>query len=398
MSRGSESAAVLRAGETRLLTSAFALLFGATTAVFLTFGVLVLSLPLYVRDELGRSDLAVGLAMGAASVGSILAGPPAGRLADRSGRRLVMAVGAAAMSAGYLALALEPSLAAIVPIRAVAGAAEAAFVVAAWTVAADLAPEGRTGEAVSLATAGAYVGLAAGPVIGDFVVSSLGYPLVWTLAAMVATGAGVAALVLPETRREHDEEPSRGWLPPRAALLPGLVILLALLGFGGFNAFAALHAREVGLERPGLVFAVFAGIVVAVRVLGRTLPDRLGARVAASVACSAIVCGLLVLAAWHTVPGLLVGTAVFAGGQALAYPAVALLAAARAPASEQSATFGAVIAFVDVALLSGALILGIAAETAGYGAVFLAGAVSATVGLALVIRITTRTQEPPVVP
>lgn len=381
--------------DARVLTPAFAIVMAATTGIFTTFGVLVLSLPLYVRDELGRSDLAVGLAIGVASVGAIVASPLAGRLADRRGRRVLLAAGAAVMMAGYLALALEPGLAALVPIRAVAGAAEAAFVVAAWTVAADLAPEARKGEAVSLATAGAYVGLAVGPVVGDFLVSSLGYSLVWVLSALVAAGAGAAALVLPETRGDHGGEAPPGWLPPRAALLPGLVLLLALLGFGGFNAFAALHAREVGLERPGVVFAVFAGIIVAVRVFGRTIPDRLGARAAATAACTAVASGLLLIAAWQTVPGLLVGAAVFAAGQALAYPAVALLASARAPAAEQSATFGAVIAFVDIALLSGALVLSVAAETAGYGAVFLAGAASAALGLVVLWRIAPVAREVP---
>lgn len=379
---------MLPPAELRVRSPVFVLVVAVSGAVFATFGVVVLALPLYVRDELGRSDLAVGLAMGAASIGAIFVGPLSGRLADRLGRRPIMLAGAAVTAAGYLALALEPPLAAVVPIRVVAGAAEAAFVVAAYTVAADLVPESRKGEALSLVTAGAYVGLALGPIAGDLIVGEGRYALAWLAAAAVAAAVGVGAWVLPETRPAQDGEAPRGWLPPRAALLPGVVLLLALLGFGGFNAFAALHARAVGLERPGLVFVVFAGIVVLVRVFGRTLPDRLGARLAASAACVAVVCGLVVLAAWQSVPGLFLGTAIFAGGQAFAYPSIAVLASERAPAAEQSAMLGAVIAFVDIALLSGALVLSIAAEAAGYGAVFLCGAVSAAVGLAVLVRIT----------
>jgi predicted MFS family arabinose efflux permease len=189
-------------------------------------------------------------------------------------------------------------------------------------------------------------------------------------------------LATAETRPVGDEEAPRGFLPPRSALLPGLILLLALIGFGGFNAFVALYARDdVGLGRPGLVFLVFAGVVIAVRLVGRTLPDRLGARVAASVACAAVAAGLVVVTLWTSAAGLLVGTAIFAFGQAFAYPAIALLATARATPAERSAALGAVIAFVDVALASGAFVLGIAADAWGYRAVFAAGAASGLAGL-----------------
>lgn len=365
----------------------------ATTAVFASFGILVVALPLYIRDELGRSDLGVGIAIGAASIGAIIAGPLAGRLADRHGRRLFLFGGGATMLVGYLALALEPSFAAVVALRIVAGAGESAFVVAAYTMATDVTPSGRHGEAMSLITTGSYVGLAIGPIVGDLAVDQQGFALAWLLAAAAVGLAGVIALAVRETRPARDEELSPGLLPPRSALLPGVVLLLALLGFGGFNAFAVLHAREIGVERPGLVFLVFAGVVILVRLFGRTLPDRLGARVAASTACAAVAAGLVIVAAWQAPAGLFIGTAVFAVGQAFAYPAIALLAMSRSTAAERSAAVGAVIAFVDVALVTGAFLLGIAAEFAGYGAVFLFGAVSAAGGLVLLSRVSVKPAE-----
>jgi predicted MFS family arabinose efflux permease len=374
----------------RVLNRPFLLVLAASFAVFASFGILVVALPLYIRDELGRSDLGVGIAVGTAAVGAILTGPVTGRLADRWGRRLFLFAGLALMLAGYVVLALEPPFAVIVPLRAVAGAGEALFVVAAFTMAADLAPPGRHGEAMSLVTTGSYLGLAVGPIAGDLAVDVEGFAFAWLLAAGAVVLAAVAALAARETRPLHDDEPSRALFPPRAALLPGLVLFLALLGFGGFNAFAALHAREVGLERPGLVFLVFAGVVVFVRLFGRTLPDRLGPRAAASTACTAVACGLVIVAAWQSEAGVLIGTAVFAIGQAFAYPAAALLAMTRAAPSERSAAVAAVIAFVDVALLAGAFVLGFAADAAGYDAVFAFGAVSALCGLVLLARMAPR--------
>jgi MFS family permease len=377
----------MEAAPRRVLTREFSLVCVATFAVFATFGIVVLAVPLYVRDELARSDLAVGTAMGAASIGAIVVGPVAGRLADRHGRRVVLYSAITVMTAGYLGLALEPSFAVVTGIRLVVGGAESAFVVAAYTMAADLAPAAQRGEAMTLITVASYLGLAVGPIVGDVALDAGPFALAWTIAAAAVALAAVAVASVRETRPPADEVAPRGWLPPRSALLPGLVLLLALIGFGGFSAFAALHAREVGLSRPGLVFFVFAGVVVLVRVVGRTLPDRLGPHITASAACATIACGLVVVAAWQTPVGLFVGTAVFAVGQALAYPAISLLAMGLATPAERSAAVGAVVAFVDVALASGAFVLGVAARAAGYGAVFTAGAVSALVGLALVSRL-----------
>jgi hypothetical protein len=73
----------------------------------------------------------------------------------------MLVLGAAGMLLGYFALLLEPPLAGVVGIRLFAGLAEAAFVIAAYTVVTDIAPEARRGEAISLATVASYLGLAA---------------------------------------------------------------------------------------------------------------------------------------------------------------------------------------------------------------------------------------------
>ena len=382
--------------EPRLGSRSFVLVVVSTFGVFASFGFLVYALPLYTRDVLDASDAGVGLAMGAASIGAILVGPPSGRLSDRLGRRPMLFAGAFVMLAGYLVLALEPPFGVVVPLRVVAGAAEAAFVVAAYTMAIDLAPDDRHGEATSLVTVGSYAGLALGPPAAALVLGDDRFTLVWIVAAALVATSALCAAFVPETRHAH-EEAHAGWLPPRRALMPGVVLFLAILGFGGFNAFVVLYARDIGVAHPGLVFVLFGAVVIAVRVFGRRLPDRLGSLVAASLACTAIAAGFVIVAAWDAPAGLYVGTAVFALGQALAYPALVLLAMGRTPPSERSAAVGAVAAFVDVALATGGLALGLVADAFDYQAVFVVGAVSALVGLVLlqeVGRERTRAVEP----
>jgi MFS family permease len=366
-----------------VLTAAFVRVWLATFGAFASFGMLVLALPLYTKDELGASSVGVGLAVGAASVTSVIFSTLSGRLGDRHGRRPLLLLGGAGMIVGYLALALGPGLPAIIGIRLVAGAAEATFVVGAYTIVMDITPEERRGEGVSLVTLASYLGLTVGPVAADLIRGDNRFWLVWLVAAtLVLTSTGIVA-TLRETKPESDAAASPSWLPPRGALRPGLLVLLGLLGFGGFAAFAAIYARDLGIGHPGLVFALFGGVISLVRLLGRKLPDTLGARrtLALSFVCLAI--GMATVGAWQSVTGLLIGTVVFGAGQAMTYPSAMLLAIEATGGAERSAAVGSVGAFVDVAIGLGAFTLGGVAKYWGYGGAFLVASAVALSGLIL---------------
>jgi len=80
--------------ETRLLTGPVLRVWIANLGAFTSFGALLLTLPLYSRDELAASDIGVGIAVGAGSISALLLSAPAGRIADRRGRRKVIVAGA----------------------------------------------------------------------------------------------------------------------------------------------------------------------------------------------------------------------------------------------------------------------------------------------------------------
>jgi predicted MFS family arabinose efflux permease len=100
--------------------------------------------------------------------------------------------------------------------------------------------------------------------------------------------------------------------------------------------------------------------------------------------------GLATIGAWQSMPGLLVGTVVFAAGQALMYPSAVLLAMESTTPAERSAAVGSVGAAVDVAIGLGALTLGGVAAVWGYAGAFLAAALVALSGLLAAARVRPR--------
>ncbi len=373
--------------DSRLLSRDFVRVWVATLGAFASFGMVVLALPLYAKDELGRGSAGIGIAMGAASLTSIVFSTLSGRFADRRGRRPLLLAGGAVMVACYLALALTPELAGVIGIRLIAGAAEATFVVGAYTVIADIAPESRRGEALSLVTLASYLGLTIGPVLADLVLGDGRFTAVWLVTAGLVVVSLAMLVTFRETKPQVDLAASPGWLPPRGALVPGLLVLVGLLGFGGFVTFAALYARDLGIDRPGLVFALFGGVICLVRAFGRKLPDALGARRTLVLSFVTLAAGLAMIGGWQSTTGLLVGTVVFAAGQALTYPSAVLLAMEATSAAERSATVGTVGAFVDVAIGFGAFTLGGVAAVSGYGGAFLVASLVALSGLIVLVPL-----------
>jgi MFS family permease len=351
-------------------------------------------LPLYARGPLGEGDIGVGLAVGMSSPTALVFQPLAGRLGDRRGRRLLIVGGSLAMAISIAAYTVVGSLAALIVLRLVTGVGEALVFVGTGTVIADLAPAARRGEALSLYTVGFWSALAIGPFTGEVVLGGDRFDAVWLVAAAAAALAAVAGLALPETR-PATTEPSSGKLLHPAALRPGIVLGMAVLGFAGFNAFVALYARELGLDGAGPLFFVFAVVVVSIRILGRRIPDRMGAKRASGLALVLIASGLVVIGLWSSEVGLFAGTVVFAVGLALAFPSLMMLAIADAPTADRSAVVGTFTAFADVGFAVGAMSLGAVADAAGYDSVFLTAAVVSLAGTVVLARIPTSLRVEP---
>jgi MFS family permease len=296
---------------------------------------------------------------------------------------------AAVAVAGYV---ISDSLPLLVVLRLLTGAGEAMVLVGAATMATDLAPPTRRGEALSIFSLGLWGGLALGPLVGELALGDARFDAVWLLAAVCCLVAGLVGLALPETAPA--KEPSTARLIHHAAIGPGLVLAFTVLGFAGLGTFGALYARDLGLEGAGSVFLVFSAVVVSTRVLARQVPDRLGPKRTGRIALSLIAAGLFTIGLWNVPAGLFVGTVVVAFGHALAFPSLMTLAVNAGPASERSSIVGTFSAFTELGFLVGALSLGAVASSLGYDGVFVVCAFGPLLGVAVLSRITVRRAVP----
>jgi MFS family permease len=354
---------VSTASRDSLLTPAFVALTIAELLYFTAAGVLLAATPLFARDDLRAGETAIGIALGAFSASTLLLRPFAGRWSDRHGRRPLLIGGVMLFAVVVLGHLLVHSIAALVVLRLLLGTAEAAFFVASFAALADLAPPGRTGEALSLNSLALYLGIATGPGLAQVAIQLGGFRGAWLTAAALAAVACLLATRVPETN--SDTSGDAGLLLHPAALGPGAALAAGLAASAAFLGFGVLHARDVGLVPWALAPLTFGATVVILRVALRTLPDRSDPRRLTAMALVVNAAGLLVLGAWATPAGVIAGALLLGLGTTLITPAVFATVLSRVPPSERGSAVATTSLFIDVGLTGGPVGIGVVAAYAG---------------------------------
>lgn len=379
----------MTAAPERLFTVPFVLLAVCELAYFGAAGLTIPLTPLFAEGPMGANELWVGITVGAFSVSTVALRPFAGRLSDRRGRRPLFIGGALLCAVALAAHAVAPNLAVLIGLRLVLGVAEAFFFVAAFAALADLAPDGRAGEALSFNSLALYLGIALGPLLGEWLLGLGGFAVAWLGGAGLALAAVVLAAFIGETAppRAADAAPTPLFHP--AALAPGLAIFAGTAAMGGFLAFVALHAPRVGMPTSGPVLLLFGLVVVGCRIVFARLPDRVPPFRLAAAALALAAAGMFVAGLAGSAAGLLVGVALLAGGMAFLTPAIFAATLARVPADERGSAMATVSVFIDLAFGAGPILVGAVAGLASIPAGFAAtGAMAAVaaVGVWLLLQ------------
>jgi MFS family permease len=368
----------------RLVTPVFLLITLSTFAYFLSVGATIPTLPRFVEGPLGGGNVAVGLVVGSFSIAAVILRPFAGGFSDRKGRRLLIVAGGTIVGIATLSILFVHSLVPLVILRAMTGLGEAFFYVGAASAINDLAPDSRRAEALSFFSLALYLGIAVGPVIGEVTLDIADYSAVWIIAAAFSIIAGLLAISVPETRTTS-EHPRTRLIHP-AGLVPGVVLASGIWGLAGFNSFVPLYALKLGLSGSRLVFVLFSGLVLVIRLFGARLPDRIGHMKMARIALALDVVGLATIGLWASPAGLFAGAAIFAVGQAFLFPSLMSIAIGSTPREERGSVVGTFTAFFDLAFGLGAVSLGAVSEALGFSGLFLSASAIAAAGCLLLLK------------
>jgi MFS family permease len=342
----------------KIFTLNFATLFGAAFLIFFALDFYIPVLPFYVVER-GGSENAVGLLMGIFTFFSVVLRPFQGRRADRTGRKKLLLLGIGVYALAGLALLALPAVGPLFVIRALQGLGWGAFLLAFNTMAIDLAPPARRGEAVGLIGIAPPLSLATAPLLGEALRGTGGgYTLLFAISVAAALGALLLAALIKEPPADRGAAAGIQPLLSRKVLLPSLMIFFITFTFGGIITFLPLLARAREIPAVGVFFTVFALTAMVFRPITGRLSDRWGRPAVFIPGLIIIFLALVTIALADSTGLLLLGGILFGGGMGAAHPSILALAADRLAAGERGVGMATYTAAFDLGIVAGAILLG----------------------------------------
>jgi MFS family permease len=337
---------------------------------FLSWTMLFSTLPLYLEDA---KKWQVGwVVSGAFGVASLAVRVWSGRIADRSGRRLSMTLGAAVTGLATAGFILTDSPLLLTPVRLVYGVAACFYTTAGMAMLADLLPASRRGEGmgwygVVYTTSNVY-----GPWLGLALAEQISLPFSF-LAGAAALLACAAVSALVDEDRADFAPPADAKLISRSALLTTGGFTPLAIAFSTLPAFLVLFARQRDLGNAGVFFFLLGVALVGARWFGGTAADRLGRP---AVILPGLLLGALGMALLALAPNAAIFYAsalVFGAGFALGHTGLTVLTVDRAPPTERGAAMATFVLAWDFGTL-GSFLLSFVADAVDLRALFLAAA------------------------
>lgn len=349
-------------------------------------------LAVQVRDDLGFSETALGVAVSTFFAASSLLSVPGGRLSERIGAERGILLGAVASLLSLLSIAaVAGSLPTLLACMAVGGMGNGITQPAVNLALARGVPLARQGFAFGLKQSSIPIAT----LLGGLAVPLIALTIGWRWA--YASGAVVAALlaVWTLTRRRTEQSPSRPshrHAQDRRSQRRSLVRLataggLASAASNSLGAFLVLWGVTAGLHpaTSGLLFAMGSAFSIVVRIsLGR-LADTHPASALRMVTGLMLLggCGFVALAT-GSLPWLYVAGTLLGFGAGWGWPGLFTLAIVRTHPEAPAAATGVTQAGIYAGGVIGPTLLGLLVETVSYPAAWLAGAASLVAAAALV--------------
>jgi MFS family permease len=352
-----------------VLSGDFILLFIASFLFMGSLYLLIPVLPLYMADVASATTTQVGILIGVLALASFALRPFIGRKADELGRKPFLVLGTAVLTAASLLYIPARTIWTLTPVLVLYGAGIACFHTASLVFIGDIAPRSQRGKSQAWFQSSFNLAVMAAAPFGVFLKDRLGYPSVFVAASIVGAASLAFSLFVTERRIAPVSGPE---LRPRAGERRRLVILVSVAisagtaTLGSVEAFLGLFAKSANISHFALFFTISGAVLVALRLAGGTLIDKIGRKLSVLVALIALGASMLILAAANGLAVLCVSSVIWGVGFAFCSPALSAMLMDKVPPGELGRAFGVYTAAFEGGIVIGSMVMGPVATALGF--------------------------------
>lgn len=360
---------------------------------FTGFSFLFPVIPLYAV-ELGADVAEAGFAVAITAYVAAFLLVPMGILSDRMGRHRLLGGGLTLFTLAPLLYPLASNSIQLILVRALHGAAAAAFLPAAIALVIDITPVEKRGSAIGWYTASLQLGLMAGPITGGFLLKHFGFdPVFYACAAVSAI-----ALILISVRVNafvYEPAPevvgvsSWSWMKQTLVFAAFMTPMFIAIGSGSIATYVPLYNELLGIDEVGVgsIITILYASSAILRIPAGRLADKIDRKIIiiSGLGLSSIAIGLI--SSFHTFPQLIMLAVFFGIGMGFAMPASLAMAADFSPAQTRGLTMAISTSFFQVGFAVGTTAMGLVGQVSNFQTLFLASSLSMGFGFLVIFGL-----------
>jgi predicted MFS family arabinose efflux permease len=361
----------------RLWTKSFIMLMVGNLFVFMSFQMLIPTLPPYIKS-IGASGLEIGLVTALFSIGAIISRPFIGFMLEYKPRKALVLVGAIMLLLVTILYPVSQVVVIFLLFRFVHGLAWGWSTTVNGTAAVDVIPNSRLGEGMGYFGLSMTIGFIIAPSLGIFVYNITSFTNLIYFSAIL----GVISIILltavryqtPQsvinTRKEELKFSYLDSLVEKSSWFPALITIIINLGYGSVVTFIVIFGEERGIEQIFL-FYIFNALMATVGrpIAGRWFDEK--GPIALVLFCTfATFVGMWVLSFAHSSYLIAISGALFGMGFGCLIPTLQSWALIMTPAHRRGVANGMIFSSIDLGIGLSGLIFGVLAQFVGTASIF----------------------------
>lgn len=362
----------------KLWTKEFLGLGMANFFYFISHWILVASLPIFIMDDLGKSQVEAGMALTFFQFGTTCCRPFAGRIVDSLHKQHVLFGASFILFLIMVGFHFAGTLEMVWGLRFIHGMIFALGTTSAAALVSLILPLSRKGEGIGYFAVTANLAMVIGPLVGLLILNHFGKEILLLFLALLALFAVISgnSKKLPDSVVKPKGSMKKGFhisdFIERKALPSVILGGLVFFAYGGVLTFVPMYARSLGQgELSSLFFMTFAVVIVLTRPFVGYLYDHHGPDAVIIPGLILFSLGILLFSMWNGALLLILSSALLGIGFGALSPSLQTLAVQCAPDSRAGVATSTYFWSQDISIGLAGAILGLAVNFLGYSLMYL---------------------------